>query len=72
MPIPVVIISPICKVFIELCYNNISVNYNRWGVVDLYQCVGGGTEGRYYLIVCFFLFVLLSFGLLCPVSFLTE
>ena len=46
--------------------------WNRWGVVDLYQCVGGGTGGRYYLIVCFFLFVLLSFGLLRPVSFLTE
>ena len=35
----------------------------------------GGTGGRYYLLVCFlclFLFVLLSFGLSCPVSFLSE
>ena len=45
------------------------------GVVYSYQGVGGGTGGRYYLIACFclkFLFVLLSFGLLCPVSFLSE
>ena len=27
--------------------------WNRWGVVDLYQGVGGGTGGGYYLIVFF-------------------
>ena len=48
--------------------------WDRWGVVDLYQGVSGGTGGGYYLIVffCFFLFVLLSFGLSCIVSFLSE
>ena len=40
------------------------------GVVDSYQGVGGGTGSGYYLIV--FLFVLLSFVLSCPVSFLSE
>ena len=44
--------------------------WDRWGVVDSYQGVGGGTVDRYYLI--FFLFVLLSFGLSSPVSFLSE
>ena len=44
--------------------------WDRWGVVDSYQRVGGGTGGGYYLIV--FLFVLLSFGLSWPVSFLRE
>ena len=44
---------------------------DRWGVVDSYQGVSGGTGGWYYLIVCF-LFVLLPFGLSCPVSFLSE
>ena len=39
-------------------------------VVNLYQGVDRGTGGRYYLIV--FLFVLLSFGLSCPVSILSE
>ena len=39
-------------------------------MVDLYQGVGGGTGVGYYLIV--FLFVLLSFGLSYPVSFLSE
>ena len=39
--------------------------------------MGGGTGGGYYLIACFFfvvvvLFVLLSFGLSCPASFLSE
>ena len=39
-------------------------------MVDSYQGVGGGegTVGGYYLIVLF-LFVLLSFGLSCPVFF---
>ena len=41
-------------------------------MVDSYQGVGGGTGSGYYLITCFFLFVLLSFGLSCPVSFLSE
>ena len=39
-------------------------------VVNLYQGVDRGTGGGYYLIV--FLFVLLSFGLSCPVSILSE
>ena len=39
-------------------------------MVDLYQGVSGGAGGGYYLIV--FLFVLLSFGLSCPVSILSE
>ena len=43
------------------------------GVVDSHQGVGGETGGGYYLIVfCFCLFVPLSFGLSCPVSFLSE
>ena len=46
--------------------------WNTWGVVDSFQGVGGGTVGGYYLIVFLFLFVLLSFGVLCPVSFLSE
>ena len=29
---------------------------DRWEVVDPYQGVGRGTEGGYYLIVCFFCF----------------
>ena len=44
--------------------------WDRWGVVHSYQSVGGGTGGWFYLIV--FLFLLLFFGLLCPVSFLSE
>ena len=44
--------------------------WNWWEVVDLYQGVGEGTGGGYYLI--FFLFVVLSFGFSCPVSFLSE
>ena len=28
--------------------------WGRWGMVDSYQDVGGGTGGGYYLIVCFF------------------
>ena len=43
--------------------------WDRWGVVDSYQGMGGGRGDGYYLIV--FLFVLLSFGLSCPVSFLS-
>ena len=39
-------------------------------MIDSYQGVGGETVGGYYLIV--FLFVLLSFGLSCPVFFLSE
>ena len=38
-------------------------------MVDSYQGVGGRTGGGYYLLV---FFVLLSFGLSCPVSFLSE
>ena len=46
-------------------------------MVDSYHGVGGGTRGGYCSIVCLFcfftfLFVLLSFGLSCPVSFLSE
>ena len=37
-------------------------------MVDSYQCVGRGTGVGYYLIV--FLFVLFSFVLSCPVSFI--
>ena len=40
-------------------------------MVDSYEAVGGGTGGGYYIIV-FFLFVVLSFGLSCPVSFLSK
>ena len=43
------------------------VGWDRWGVVDSYQNVGGGKGGGYYL----FFFVLLSFGLSYPVSFLS-
>ena len=43
-------------------------------MVDSYQGVGGETGGGYYLLVCIFLFlfVLLSFGLSCSVSSLSE
>ena len=48
---------------------------DRLRVVASYQGLGGGIGGGYYLLVCFlclFLFLLLSFGLSCPVSFLSE
>ena len=48
---------------------------DRLGVAASYQGLGGGTGGGYYLLICFlclFLFVLLSVGLSCPVSFLSE
>ena len=41
----------------------------------LISVFGWGTGGGYYFLVCFlclFLFVLLSFGLSCPASFLSE
>ena len=41
--------------------------WDRWGVVDSNQGVGGGTGGGDYI-----LFVLLSFGLPCPVSSSSE
>ena len=42
------------------------------GVVDSYQRVVGGTGGGCYLLVCIFLFLflLLSFGLSCPIPFI--
>ena len=40
-------------------------------MVDSYQGVGGG-DRRWVLSHSFFLFVLLSFVLSCPVSFLSE
>ena len=43
----------------------------RWGLIDYYQGVGVGTGGGYCLIV-FFQFVLLSFDLSCPISFLSQ
>ena len=43
--------------------------WNRCRVGDSYQGVGKGTGGVSYLIVFFFLLVLLSSILLCPVSF---
>ena len=33
-----------------------------WGLVESYQGVGGGTEGRYYLIVTFYLCFCLLFS----------
>ena len=42
--------------------------WDRWGVVDSHQGVGGGTGGGFYLVVSC-LFLLLSFGVSCPVSF---
>ena len=48
---------------------------DRLGVVASYQGLGGGIGGGYYLLVCFlclFLFLLLFFGVSCPVSFLSE
>ena len=47
------------------------VGWDRWGVVDSYQGVGGGILGGYYLSLSFFFFVLLSFGLSCLFSFLS-
>ena len=44
--------------------------WNRWGVVDLYQGVGRGGQG--VGIISQFLFELLSFVLSCPVCFLIE
>ena len=49
--------------------------WDRWGVVASYQGLGGGTEGGYYILACFLcllLFVLLSFSLSCPASFLSD
>ena len=42
--------------------------WDGWGVVDSHQGVGGGTGGGFCLIVSC-LFVFLSFGVSCPVSF---
>ena len=42
--------------------------WDRWDVIDSYQCVGGGT-GVGIISGVAFLFVLLSFALSCPVSF---
>ena len=42
------------------------------GVVDSYQGVGGGGDRGWVLSHSFFSFVLLSFGVSCPVSFLIE
>ena len=39
-----------------------------WEVGDSHQGVGGGTGGEFYLIISC-LFVLLSFGVSCTVSF---
>ena len=42
-------------------------------MVDLYEGVGGETgDGCYLIIFLYFLFVLLSFGLSCPASFISE
>ena len=46
----------------------LKIKWDGWGVVDSHQGVGGGTGGGFYLIVSC-LFVLLSFGVSCPVSF---
>ena len=49
--------------------------WDRWGVVAAYQDLGAGRGGGYPLLVCFlclFSFVLLSFGLSCLASFLSE
>ena len=42
--------------------------WDGWGVVESHQGVGGGTGGGFYIIVSC-LFVLLSIGVSCPVSF---
>ena len=45
------------------------------GVVASYQGLGWGTGGGYYLLgffLCLLLFVILSFGLSCRASFLSE
>ena len=42
--------------------------WDGWGMVDSHQGVGGGTGVGFYLIVSC-LFVLLSIGVSCPVSF---
>ena len=45
--------------------------WDRWGVVDLQQGVGGVTSDGYYLVVFVFFFfplVLLSLLLSCPLS----
>ena len=46
--------------------------WHRLGVVDSCQGVGGRTGAGYYLIVCFFSLVLLSFLRSCSFSFLSE
>ena len=48
---------------------------DRWEVVASNQGLGAGTVGGYYLLLsflCLFLFVLLSCGLSCPASVLSE
>ena len=45
--------------------------WDRWGMVDSYHGGVEETEG-WVLSHMFFLFVLLSFGLSCPVSFLSQ
>ena len=46
-------------------------DWDRWGMVDLEQVIGGGTWGEYYLavfVLFFLLLMLLSFVLSCPLS----
>ena len=42
------------------------------GVLDSYQGLDGETGGGYYLLGFFYFYVLLPFGLSCPVSFSSE
>ena len=49
--------------------------WDRWGwLIHIEVCVGGQVVGiiLVFLFFVLFLFVLLSFGLSCPVSFLSE
>ena len=53
---------------VELHRNELIGGWDGWGMVDSHQGVDGGTGGGFYRIVSC-LFVLLSFGVSCPVSF---
>ena len=41
----------------EFCAHSVFIMNDGWGMVDLYQGVGGGTGSGYYLIACFFCFI---------------
>ena len=46
--------------------------WDRWGVVDSYQGVCGGTGSGYYVLVCIFFFFICAFVFWSLMSFLVS